>query len=87
MSASGEDSAVVGPVEAENGMTITGQHQGQGDHGFDVRSVPEDATGPLDGDYAFTEDSGFEGQSRVDVNGVTWTYIRTRGEWSLEFEE
>lgn len=87
VSASGEDAAVVGPVEVENGMTITGQHQADNDHTFNVRSVPEDATNQLDGDYAFTEDAGFEGQSRVDVDGVTWTHIGTRGEWSLEFEE
>ena len=88
VSVSGENSAVVGPVEVTNGMTVTGQHQVEGsDHGFDVLSVPEDATDLLDSDYAFTEDGGFEGQSRVDVDGVTWTYVRTRGEWSLEFEE
>lgn len=88
VSVSGENSAVVGPVEVTNGMTVTGQHQVEGsDHGFDVRSVPENATNQLDGDYAFTEDAGFEGQSRVDVDGITWTYVRTRGEWSLEFEE
>lgn len=87
VSASGEGSAVIGSVEVENGMTITGQHQEENEYSFDVRSVPEDATGPLDGDYAFTEDAGFKGQSRVDVDGVTWTYVRTRGEWSMEFEE
>lgn len=88
VSVSGEDAAVVGPVEVENGMTITGEHRvEEGGHSFDVRSVPEDATGPLDGDYAFTEDAGFEGQSRVDVDGITWTHIGTRGEWALEFQE
>lgn len=36
VSAPGTDSAVVGLVEAENGMTITGQHQADNDHAFNV---------------------------------------------------
>lgn len=88
VSVEGEHSAVVGPLEADGGLTVTGEYRGGvGDYSFDVRVEETDSSGFLPGDYAFTaEEPGFEGQSRVDVDGVTWAYIRTMGEWSLEFE-
>ena len=89
VSASGEDSQVVGPIDVDAGMTVAGEHVPQGDeenYTFNVRAVAEDATDLFGGDYAFTEDGGFEGEARVDVDGVVWVEIRTRGEWHLEFE-
>ena len=41
----------------------------------------------LDGDFAFTEDAGFAGEARVDVDGVSWAAVRTFGLWSLEFDD
>lgn len=88
ISVEGEDSAIVGPIYADSGLTVTGEHQDEDqEYSFDVRVVSEDATDFLDGDYAFTEDAGFAGESRVDVNGISWAYIRTFGPWSLEFND
>lgn len=84
----GEHSAVVGPIEADNGLTVTGEHRNPDtDNTFDVLVFQEEDEGILGMDYAFTEDAGFEGESRVDVDGVSWAYVNTRGEWSLEFTD
>lgn len=88
VSASGENSAVLGPVEVDGGMTVRGDHaSGDLKTTFNVEAVPESASDSLDSDWAFTEDAGFEGESWVDVDGTTWISVRTRGEWSLEFDE
>ena len=57
------------------------------EYSFDVEAIPEDATDLLDGDFVFTEDAGFEGESRANVDGRTWVAVNTRGEWTLDFEE
>lgn len=83
----GEHSAVVGPIEADNGLTVAGEHRNPDtDSTFDVLVFQEENEG-FGMDYAFTEDAGFEGESRVDVDGVSWAYVNTRGEWSLEFSD
>ena len=88
VSVEGIHSTVIGPLESDGGMTVTGEFRGGvGDYSFDVRVEEADPSGFLPGEYAFTgEEPGFEGQTRVDVEGVTWTYISTMGEWSLRFE-
>lgn len=84
----GEHSAIVGPVEADNGLTVAGEHRSPDtDDTFDVLVFQEGDEGILGMDYAFTEDAGFEGESRVDVDGVSWASVNTRGEWSLEFTD
>ena len=88
VSVEGENSAIVGPIDADNGLTVAGEHQNEDrEYSFDVRVVPEDATDFLDGDFAFTEDAGFAGEARVDVDGVSWAAVRTFGPWSLEFDD
>ena len=88
VSVEGEDSAIVGPIDADSGLTVAGEHQDEDrEYSFDVRVVSEDATDFLDGDFAFTEDAGFAGEARVDVDGVSWAAVRTFGPWSLEFDD
>jgi len=88
VSVEGEDSAIVGPIDADSGLTVAGEHQDEDrEYSFDVRVVSEDATDILDGDFAFTEDAGFSGEARVDVDGVSWAAVRTFGPWSLEFND
>lgn len=88
VSVEGEDSAIVGPINADNGLTVAGEHLNEGrEYSFDVRVVSEDATDFLDGEYAFTEDAGFSGEARVGVDGVSWAEVRTFGPWSLEFHD
>ncbi len=88
ISVEGEDSAIVGPIHAEGGLTVAGEHQDEDrEYGFDVRVVSEDATDFLDGEFAFTEDAGFAGEARVNVDGSSWAAIRTFGPWALEFDD
>ena len=88
VSVEGEDSAIVGPIDADNGLTVAGEHQDEDrEYSFDVRVVSEDATDFLDGDFAFTEDAGFAGEARANVDGVSWASIGTFGPWSLEFDD
>lgn len=88
VSVEGENSTVVGPVEADDGMTVSGEHHDEEEgYSFEVTVFQEDGEDILSSDYAFIEDAGFQGESRVDVDGVTWASINTRGEWSLEFRE
>ncbi|MFA9427158.1 hypothetical protein [Natronorubrum sp. A-ect3] len=85
VSASGEHSAVFGPIEADGGLTISGEHdEGDYDRMFDVLAYPEDPEERFD--FAFTEDPGFEGETRVDVDGVTWIEVNTLGEWAIEVD-
>ena len=84
----GVGSAIVGPIEADSGLTVAGEHLDEDrEYSFDVRVVSDDATDILDGDFAFTEDAGFAGEARVDVDGVSWAAVRTFGPWSLEFDD
>lgn len=87
VSVSGQDSAVVGPIDTDHGFTITAEHKIEyEDHTFNVWSAPEDSTSSMDRDISIAGDGGFEGEARAEVSGITWTAIRTRGEWTLEFE-
>ncbi|QSW99046.1 hypothetical protein [Haloterrigena alkaliphila] len=87
VSVTGEHSTIVGPFEANNGVTLAGEHRDpDSDSTFDVLVFEEDSGDLFGMDYAFMEESGFEGEARADIDGVSWAHVQTRGEWSLEFE-
>ncbi|WP_276253469.1 hypothetical protein [Halomontanus rarus] len=86
-SVEGEHSAIVGPFEADDGITVVGEHRDpDSDSTFTVLVFQEDSSDLFNMDSAFMEEAGFEGEARADVDGVSWAYVQTRGEWSLEFE-
>jgi len=88
ISVEGDNSAIVGPIYADGGLTVAGEHLDEDrEYLFDVSVVSEDATDFLDGDFAFTEDAGFAGEAHVHVDGSSWAAIRTVGPWSLEFDD
>lgn len=89
VSADGEETMVAGPVEIDDGATIRFEHHDEEFESFiDVMVYVEDESGFDAMDFAFTaEESGFEGETRVDVDGVSWVSVRAKGEWSLEVGE
>lgn len=82
--ASGEGPDIVGPVELDGGMTVSGEHDGEAN--FQVHIYDEDDSERFDGEMVFNEIGEFDGETRADYEGICWIDVEADGEWSLEIE-
>lgn len=82
VSANGEGPDVVGPLELEETVTVSGEHEGESN--FAVHIYAEDDSGEFDGELVFNEIGEFEGETRVDYPGIVWIDVEADGPWSLE---
>ena len=82
--ASGEGADVVGPVEIDATVTVSGTHDGESN--FAVQAYNEDASDRLSGELIFNEIGPFEGETRADPTGVVWVVVEADGAWTLDIE-
>ena len=82
--ASGEGPDVVGPVEIDATVTVSGTHDGESN--FAVQAYDEDASDRLSGELIFNEIGAFEGETRADPTGVVWVVVEADGAWTLDIE-
>jgi len=82
--ASGNGSAVLGPVRFEDSVIVTGNYTGESN--FQVWLWAENGTSQLDGALVFNELGQVDGaERRVSQSGVSWIVVDTVGEWELQF--
>ena len=84
VSAAGEGPDVVGPVEIDATVTVSGTHDGESN--FAVQAYDEDANDRLSGELIFNEIGEFEGETRADPTGVVWVVVEADGAWTLDIE-
>ncbi|WP_049927488.1 hypothetical protein [Halopiger goleimassiliensis] len=85
VTASGDGPAVVGPIELEGGVTVSGEHEGE--NNFIVNAFAEDDSATfLDGELVFNEIGEYEGETRIEYDGVCWIDVDASGAWRLEIE-
>lgn len=90
--ASGAGMDLVGPLDLEDSVTVSGEHDGEGY--FIVRAYTEDmdqeesmaVTGEPSGELVFNETGTFEGETTIDYPGTVWFGVTADGNWSLEIE-
>lgn len=85
VSASGDSQSVVGPVEIDGTVVVTGTHSG--DSNFQVTFYDEGAFTTYDGKLVFNEIGEFEGETLVDLSGLYWIDVMANGQWSLDIQQ
>lgn len=83
--ASGEGPDVVGPVELDGGMTVSGEHDGE--RNFQVHIYDEDDSDTFSGELVFNEIGEYSGEERASYSGICWIDVEADGAWQLEIEE
>lgn len=82
--ASGEGPDVVGPVELDGGMTVSGQHEGE--ENFQILIYDEDDSDRFSGELVFNEIGEYEGEQRADYTGICWIDVEADGAWRLSID-
>lgn len=82
--ASGQGPAVVGPLEIEDQVTVSGEHCGESN--FIVNAYDEGDSGTFDGELIFNDIGEVDDATLVDYPGIIWFDIEADGEWSLSIE-
>ncbi|ELY52110.1 lipoprotein [Natronolimnohabitans innermongolicus JCM 12255] len=82
--AAGSGPDVVGPVELDGSMTVSGEHDGE--ENFQVHIFDEGDTDVFSGEMVFNEIGEYEGETLADYSGICWLDVEADGEWSLEIE-
>lgn len=86
VTAEGEGQDVVGPIELEGGVTVSGQHEGESNFQV-ILYEEEEATGFEGQDVVFNEIGEFDGEARGDLEGIAWVDVNADGSWRLSLEE
>lgn len=81
---SGNGKDVIGPVELDGRVTVSGEHDGESN--FIVTALDELAMYPTDQAVVFNEIGQFEGETTVNYDGVVWIVVDADGNWTIEIE-
>ncbi|QLK25388.1 hypothetical protein HYG81_15035 [Natrinema zhouii] len=81
---SGEGMDVVGPIETDGRVTVSGEHNGE--ENFIVHLIDETAMDRYGQTLVFNEIGEFQGETSVRNDGGAWVAVDADGEWTLEFE-
>lgn len=80
----GEGKDVIGPVEIDDRVTVTGEHSGESN--FIVTALDELAMYPSDQELVFNEIGQFQGETTITYDGIVWIVVEADGNWSIEIE-